>query len=173
MLSLKRRGRHSTLGSLYYWTLTVLVVSAMASMRWPELSLFILGAALAQLGKATHQRHGPVIRVDADSVLRRQRQEPAAVARASAVGVLGAADRTGATDRLARATAPPAGRTRGALGRPIRHHGLATCGRQQEGDEPAQREHRRRAPQAGRHAAPLVEQARQQRADEAPTALAA
>ena len=47
MLSLKRRGHHSTFGSLYYWTLTVVVVSAtgLSLVRWPEnYHLFFLGA---------------------------------------------------------------------------------------------------------------------------------
>lgn len=47
MLSLKRRGRHSTFGSLYYWTLAVLVVSAtgLSVVRWAEnYHLFFLGA---------------------------------------------------------------------------------------------------------------------------------
>ncbi len=47
MLSLKRRGRHSTFGSLYYWTLAVVVVSAtgLSVVRWAEnYHLFFLGA---------------------------------------------------------------------------------------------------------------------------------
>ena len=46
MLSQKRRGRHSTLGSFYYWTLAVLVASAigLSVVRWAEnYHLFFLG----------------------------------------------------------------------------------------------------------------------------------
>lgn len=47
MLSHKRRGRHSTLGTLYYWCLAVVVASATALsvVRWAEnYHLFFLGA---------------------------------------------------------------------------------------------------------------------------------
>lgn len=46
MLSRKRRGRHSTSGTLYYWLLAVLVVSAtgLSVARWAEnYHLFVLG----------------------------------------------------------------------------------------------------------------------------------
>ena len=46
MLSRKRRGRHSTSGTLYYWCLAVLVASAtgLSVVRWAENNhLFILG----------------------------------------------------------------------------------------------------------------------------------
>jgi hypothetical protein len=46
MLSKKRRGRHSTFGTWYYWSLAILVVSAtgLTVMRWAEnYHLFILG----------------------------------------------------------------------------------------------------------------------------------
>lgn len=46
MLSLKRRGRHSTFGSFYYWSLAVLVASAigLSVVRWAEnYHLFFLG----------------------------------------------------------------------------------------------------------------------------------
>ena len=46
MFSRKRRGRHSTSGTLYYWCLVVLVVSAtgLSVVRWAENDhLFILG----------------------------------------------------------------------------------------------------------------------------------
>lgn len=46
MFSRKRRGRHSTVGTLYYWCLAVLVVSAtgLSVVRWAEnYHLFILG----------------------------------------------------------------------------------------------------------------------------------
>jgi hypothetical protein len=47
MLSRKRRGRHSTFGTTYYWCLSVLVVSAtgLSLVRWTEnYHLFFLGA---------------------------------------------------------------------------------------------------------------------------------
>jgi hypothetical protein len=47
MLSLKRRGGHSTFGSLYYWALAVVVISAtgLSVVRWAEnYHLFFLGA---------------------------------------------------------------------------------------------------------------------------------
>jgi hypothetical protein len=46
MFSRKRRGRHSTFGTLYYWCLAVLVASAtgLSVVRWAEnYHLFILG----------------------------------------------------------------------------------------------------------------------------------
>src|SRR4051812_18486529 len=48
MLSQKRRGRHSRLGTIYFWCLAALFLSAtfLAAMRWREdYHLFILGAA--------------------------------------------------------------------------------------------------------------------------------
>ena len=47
MLSLKRRGRHSTFGTIYYWCLAVVVASAtgLSVVRWAEnYHLFVLGA---------------------------------------------------------------------------------------------------------------------------------
>jgi hypothetical protein len=47
MLSLKRRGRHSTFGTIYYWCLAILVASAtgLSMVRWVEnYHLFVLGA---------------------------------------------------------------------------------------------------------------------------------
>ena len=47
MLSQKRRGRHSTFGTIYYWCLSVLVASAtgLSLVRWTEnYHLFFLGA---------------------------------------------------------------------------------------------------------------------------------
>lgn len=47
MLSLKGRGRHSTFGTLYYWSLAVLVAWAtgLSVVRWAEnYHLFLLGA---------------------------------------------------------------------------------------------------------------------------------
>jgi len=57
MLSEKRRGRHSTAGKVYYWSLLALVASAtfLSVVRWAEnYHLFILGAlsfASAWLGR--------------------------------------------------------------------------------------------------------------------------
>ena len=48
MLSEKRRGRHSTFGTIYYWCLLALFTSAtfLSIMRWSEnYHLFVLGAA--------------------------------------------------------------------------------------------------------------------------------
>jgi len=47
MLSNKGRGRHSTAGTVYYWSLAILVATAIAlsAMRWEEnVHLFALGA---------------------------------------------------------------------------------------------------------------------------------
>ena len=47
MVSRKCRGRHSTFGTLYYWSLFAVFVSAaiLAAIRWVEdYHLFILGA---------------------------------------------------------------------------------------------------------------------------------
>jgi uncharacterized membrane protein HdeD (DUF308 family) len=47
MLSQKRRGRHSTFGTIYYWSLAIVVASAtgLSVVRWAEnYHLFFLGA---------------------------------------------------------------------------------------------------------------------------------
>lgn len=65
MLSTKRRGRHSTFGTVYYWCLMVLFGSAMflSAMRWAEdYHLFILGAlsfGSAWLGRTAVRRGWP------------------------------------------------------------------------------------------------------------------
>ena len=62
MLSGKRRGRHSTFGTIYYWCLGALFVSstALAAMRWYEdYHLLILGAVsfgAAVVGRAARRR---------------------------------------------------------------------------------------------------------------------
>ena len=62
MLSTKRRGRHSSFGTVYYWCLLVLFGSAtfLSAMRWAEdYHLFILGAlsfASAWLGRTSVRR---------------------------------------------------------------------------------------------------------------------
>jgi uncharacterized membrane protein len=63
MLSQKGRGRHSTVGKVYYWCLLALFASAtfLSVMRWRENDhLFILGAlsfALAWLGRKALRDH--------------------------------------------------------------------------------------------------------------------
>ena len=59
MLSRKRRGRHSTAGTVYYWSLAVLCGSAtvLALVPWPEDSA-LLALALAAFGAAHLGRLG-------------------------------------------------------------------------------------------------------------------
>ena len=65
MLSQKRRGRHSTAGSVYYWTLMVLVASALglSVVRWAEnYHLFFLGTlsfAAATVGRTALRQRWP------------------------------------------------------------------------------------------------------------------
>lgn len=65
MLSEKRRGRHSTVGTVYYWGLLALFASAtfLAVMRWAEnYHLFILGAlsfASVWLGRRALRKRWP------------------------------------------------------------------------------------------------------------------
>ena len=63
MLSYKGRGRHSTAGTVYYWSLAILVATAttLSAMRWAEnYHLFLLGTlslVAATIGrKALRQR---------------------------------------------------------------------------------------------------------------------
>jgi uncharacterized membrane protein len=62
MLSPKRPGRHPTFGSIYYWSLVAVFVSAsaLAAMRWAEnyhlLILGVLAFVTAWLGRAARQR---------------------------------------------------------------------------------------------------------------------
>src|SRR5712675_1251464 len=62
MLSEKRRGRHSTFGTIYFWCLLALFASAtsLSLMRWAEnYHLFILGAvsfACAWIGRVALRR---------------------------------------------------------------------------------------------------------------------
>ncbi len=66
MLSQKRPGRHPTLGSIYYWCLSVVFASATALslMRWSEnyhlFAIGVLSFATASLGRtaARRQRNG-------------------------------------------------------------------------------------------------------------------
>lgn len=65
MLSPKRPGRHPTFGTIYYWCLLVVFLSAsiLAATRWDEdYHLFILGTlafAAAFLGRAARRRRWP------------------------------------------------------------------------------------------------------------------
>jgi uncharacterized membrane protein len=65
MLSPKRRGRHPAFGTIYYWCLTAVFVSAsaLAAVRWDEdYHLFILGAlafAAASLGREARRGGWP------------------------------------------------------------------------------------------------------------------
>lgn len=62
MLSRKQHGRHPTFGTIYYWSLSVVFVSAsvLAALRWAEdYHLFILGTlsfATAYYGRMAHRR---------------------------------------------------------------------------------------------------------------------
>lgn len=62
MLSEKRRGRHPTFGTIYYWCLLAVFASApaLAAVRWAEdYHLFILGAlsfGAASLGRTARRR---------------------------------------------------------------------------------------------------------------------
>ena len=66
MLSEKQPGRHPKFGTIYYWSLSVVFVSAsvMASLRWAEFyHLFILGAlsfASATFGSMARRRRWQV-----------------------------------------------------------------------------------------------------------------
>jgi uncharacterized membrane protein len=65
MLSNKGRGRHSTLGTIYFWCLLALAMSAtfLSAMRWSEnCHLFALGLgsfASAWIGRTALRRHWP------------------------------------------------------------------------------------------------------------------
>jgi uncharacterized membrane protein len=101
MLSKKGSARHPTLGTIYYWALSVVYLSATALsvMRWAaDYHLFILGTlsfatatlgpcgcpkTLAQMGNFAHHRHGQLLHPAIDSFLRRQREESTALERAS------------------------------------------------------------------------------------------
>lgn len=62
MLSRKRSGHHTTFGTIYYWSLSVVfaTTSALSAMRWTEdYYLFILGAlsfTAASLGRTAHRQ---------------------------------------------------------------------------------------------------------------------
>ena len=62
MLQPKRRGRHTSFGSIYFWSLALLFVTsaALAAMRWAEdYHLFLIGAfafATALIGRTARRR---------------------------------------------------------------------------------------------------------------------
>jgi hypothetical protein len=65
MLAPKRRGRHPTAGTMYYWSLAVVFVSmaALSILRWPANNhLFVLGIVsfgAAVIGRMAKRRPGP------------------------------------------------------------------------------------------------------------------
>lgn len=72
MLSRKASGRHPTFGTLYYWSLGAVFITAtsLAAMRWAEdWHLFVLGTLAllaATVGRAAHRgnwRHWPAVHV--------------------------------------------------------------------------------------------------------------
>lgn len=85
MLSPKCGGRHPTFGTIYYWGLVWVFVSAsgLSVVRWAgDYHLFILGLlaliaaslgrmARRRLGEAAHHRHGAFLRSSAHRLLRR------------------------------------------------------------------------------------------------------
>jgi uncharacterized membrane protein HdeD (DUF308 family) len=91
MLSRKRRGRHSTFGTVYYWCLAIVVATAtgLSVVHWAEnYHLFIIGSlsliaatiarrALRQRWRNWVRLHiagmGAVLHPDADRILRGQR----------------------------------------------------------------------------------------------------
>jgi hypothetical protein len=111
MLSNKGRGRHSNFGTIYYWCLSAVFISAsaLALVRWAEdYHLFILGAlsfAAASWGRtalrrrwrhlasSARYRSGCVLRSASDGVLCEQWKEPAGLAGASRDCFLVAANR--------------------------------------------------------------------------------
>src|SRR5260221_13978312 len=99
MLSHKRPGRHPQYGTIYFWCLTGVFVTAssLAAVRWAQdYHLFILGAlsfAAAYLGREARRRRWRhwvrlhisgmhIVRFSPDRILRRQRSEPAFLERA-------------------------------------------------------------------------------------------
>jgi hypothetical protein len=62
-LSPKRHGRHPRFGTIYYWTLSVVFVTAaaLAALRWPQdaylLVLGTLSFALASIGRTARRHH--------------------------------------------------------------------------------------------------------------------
>ena len=74
-------------------------------ISWPHGS----PATLAQLGQIPHHRHGPVIHLPADGVLRRQRTQPAALERTPCDRLLAIAQRVRDTTHHACPSAASAG----------------------------------------------------------------
>lgn len=109
MLSEKRRGRHSTFGTVYYWSLCALFASAtflFDHAMGRELSSVHFGSALigvgvvwscgpstamAQLGSPAHHRDGALVCSDAHRLLRGQRKTATALERPASCHVLAVA----------------------------------------------------------------------------------
>jgi hypothetical protein len=97
MLSQKRRGYHSRLGTTYFWCLLALFASAalLSLMRWAKNLSLVRSrcivvhlrvarprrapAPLVVLGQAPYRGDGPVIHTDASCFLRRQRKAASAL----------------------------------------------------------------------------------------------
>jgi hypothetical protein len=126
MLSNKARGRHSNFGTVYYWGLMAVFVTAtaLAAARWGGLSLVHFRGALtcggvfgppgaptilAELATAAPYGNGSVLYPAVDGILRGQWQELAALERASTASPLAVAERGGSADRRLCATAPSPG----------------------------------------------------------------
>jgi hypothetical protein len=126
MLSEKRRGRHSTFGTVYFWCLLALSASAtfLAVMRWSEnYHLFILGAlsfASAWIGRSAirlrwrywarlHNRAGPFLRLDADRLLCGQWKAASSLEGSAARNVLALAFPDRGTAAHSSAATPPRG----------------------------------------------------------------
>jgi hypothetical protein len=117
MLSVKRPGRHPWFGSAYYGCLMGVFVTARLSpvhSRSARLRRCLSGTpgtpqALEQLGQAAHYRDGVVIRAAVNRLLCGQREEPAAVERASCDRLLVDPRRCWSTADCARAVATSLG----------------------------------------------------------------
>jgi len=108
MLSRKAPGRHPTFGTIYYWSLVAVAVSAtaLAVVRWADELSFVCSwgsrfhsgyfwahcssAALGPLGTVSHRRHGSLLHSTAHSIYR-QWKELAALERPSVNHLLAAA----------------------------------------------------------------------------------
>jgi uncharacterized membrane protein len=124
MLSAKGRGGHSKFGTIYFWCLTAVFISATAlcAVRWVEdYHLFILGTlsfTAAFLGRralqrrwlgwaTTRHRHGAVLCPIADGFLRGQRKELAPLEGAPSHCLLAGAGRGRYTAHCLRSASPP------------------------------------------------------------------
>ena len=116
MLSQKGRGRHSRLGTIYYWSLSLVVLSATALFSgalgrelptvFPRRAFLHRGniwtysfaARLAEPLQSAPRQHGTVIHSYADRILRRQWQAPPPVEGTTPVVFLGLAGRRRRSD---------------------------------------------------------------------------